>query len=57
MPQDNEKLLFIDTNIWLNFYRGRGSDLSLKLLHRVKSISDRLIGALKESSYNENSIV
>jgi PIN domain len=38
-----EKLLFIDTNIWLDFYRSRGADLSLKLLDHVKSISDKLI--------------
>jgi len=38
-----EKQLFIDTNIWLDFYRSRGADLSLKLLDHVRSISDKLI--------------
>ena len=38
-----EKLLFIDTNIWLDFYRGRGGELSLKLLENVKTLADRLI--------------
>ncbi len=38
-----QKLLFIDTNIWLNFYRGRGADLSLKLLDHVQKISSKLV--------------
>src|SRR2546429_8782505 len=42
-PMATEKLLFIDTNIWLDFYRSRGADLSLKLLDHVKSIASRLI--------------
>jgi PIN domain-containing protein len=37
-------LLFIDTNIWLDFYRG-GSDASLTLLNHIESptVRDRLI--------------
>jgi hypothetical protein len=41
MPTD--KLLFIDTNIWLDFYRSRGADLSIDLLEPVKTIANKLV--------------
>jgi predicted nucleic acid-binding protein len=37
-----KKLLFIDTNIWLDFYRAR-NDASLALLEHVDSIADKVI--------------
>jgi len=37
-----EKLLFIDTNIWLDFYRAQ-NDAGLKLLKHVEALRDRLI--------------
>lgn len=36
-----EKLLFIDTNIWLDFYRAR-NDTGLKLLKQVEALTARL---------------
>ncbi|HEV2617512.1 MAG TPA: PIN domain-containing protein [Candidatus Acidoferrales bacterium] len=35
-------LLFIDTNIWLDFYRAR-NETGLKLLNHVEALADRLI--------------
>ena len=40
MPRPN--LLFIDTNIWLDFYRAR-NETGLKLLGHVEAIADKLI--------------
>ncbi|WP_225309270.1 PIN domain-containing protein [Hypericibacter adhaerens] len=37
-----EKLLFVDTNIWLDFYRAR-SDAGLALLKHLEAIADRII--------------
>ena len=37
-----EKLLFIDTNIWLDFYRAR-NDAGIKLLKHMEAVKDRLI--------------
>jgi hypothetical protein len=39
------KLLFIDANIWLDFYRviNDAGRIGLKLLERVEAVSDRLI--------------
>jgi PIN domain len=37
-----KKLLFIDTNIWLDFYRVR-NDVGLSLLKHLEKVSDRLI--------------
>jgi hypothetical protein len=37
-----EKLLFIDANIWLDFYRAN-KDAGLKLLKRVEEVKDHLI--------------
>lgn len=46
MAKKNDKLdalIFIDTNIYLDFYRIRKSDISLKYLEEIESIKDRLI--------------
>lgn len=37
-----KKLLFVDTNIWLDFYRVR-SDAGLALLHHLEKIADSII--------------
>lgn len=37
-----QKLLFIDTNIWLDFYRVR-NEIGLNLLKHVEAVSDRII--------------
>lgn len=37
-----KKLLFVDTNIWLDFYRTR-NDAGLQLLNHLEAISDKLI--------------
>ena len=41
-PQKEGTLLFIDTNIWLSFYRME-TEAGLSLLRRVESISDQII--------------
>jgi hypothetical protein len=38
-----DALIFIDTNIYLDFYRIRKSDISLKYLEEIESLADRLI--------------
>lgn len=49
-----KKLLFIDTNIWLDFYRAR-TDAGLSLLHHVEKVSDRLIVSYQlEMEYKRN---
>jgi hypothetical protein len=49
-----EKLLFIDTNIWLDFYRAR-KDAGLKLLKNVEALSDKLIVTYQlESEFKRN---
>ncbi len=37
-----DKLLFVDANIWLDFYRG-GNDFSIQLLDHLEAIQDKLI--------------
>lgn len=37
-----QKLLFVDTNIWLDFYRARG-DSALTLLNHLETVSDKII--------------
>jgi hypothetical protein len=37
-----QKLLFVDTNIWLDFYRHR-NEAGLKLLEHLKKVSDRIV--------------
>lgn len=49
-----EKLLFIDTNIWLDFYRAR-NDTGLKLLRQVEALAHRLIVTYQlESEFKRN---
>lgn len=36
------KLLFVDANIWLDFYRAR-TDAALALLRHLEKVSDRII--------------
>jgi hypothetical protein len=49
-----EKLLFIDTNIWLDFYRAR-NDTGLKLLKQVEALTDKLIVTYQlESEFKRN---
>ena len=37
-----QKLLFVDTNIWLDFYRAR-NETGLKLLQHAESVANRII--------------
>lgn len=49
-----QKLLFVDTNIWLDFYRAR-SDAGLSLLDRLEGVSDKLIVSYQlEMEYKKN---
>lgn len=49
-----QKLLFVDTNIWLDFYRAR-NETGLALLKHVESVSDRLIVSYQlESEFKKN---
>jgi hypothetical protein len=48
------QLLFVDTNIWLDFYRAR-NETGLKLLDHTEAISDRLIVTYQvESEFKKN---
>jgi hypothetical protein len=50
-----DALLFVDTNVLLDFYRIRNSDISMKYLERLENCSDRLIlGAQVEMEYKKN---
>lgn len=50
-----DALLFIDTNILLDFYRIRKSDISVKYLEQIEACKDRLItGAQVEMEYKKN---
>jgi hypothetical protein len=50
-----EALLFIDTNILLDFYRERKSDVSMKFLEQMEAYKDRLIlGSQVEMEYKKN---
>ena len=52
MPID--ALLFIDTNILLDFYRERKSDVSMRFLEQIEAIKDRLIlGSQVEMEYKK----
>jgi len=52
--QVGEKLLFIDTNIWLDFYRAR-NDAGLALLEKAEGITDRIIVTYQlESEFKKN---
>src|SRR5205814_1988440 len=47
-------LLFIDTNIWLDFYRAR-NETGLKLLAHTEALADRLIVTYQlESEFKKN---
>jgi hypothetical protein len=49
-----QKLLFIDTNIWLDFYRSR-NEAGLALLNHVEAVSDRIIVTYQlESEFKKN---
>jgi hypothetical protein len=49
-----QKLLFIDTNIWLDFYRAR-TEAGLALLKSVEAVSDRIIVSFQlESEFKKN---
>jgi predicted nucleic acid-binding protein len=48
------KLLFIDTNIWLDFYRSR-NDATLALLEHAEAIADKIIVTYQlESEFKKN---
>lgn len=52
MAQPN--LLFIDTNIWLDFYRAK-NETALQLLRRVEKIADKLVVTYQlESEFKKN---
>ena len=38
-----EKLLFVDANIWLDFYRPRQSDVALELLKQLEGLADKIV--------------
>lgn len=49
-----QKLLFVDTNIWLDFYRAR-NDAGLALLKHAEAVSDRIIVTYQlESEFKRN---
>jgi hypothetical protein len=49
-----EKLLFVDANIWLDFYRARG-DAGLSLLKRVEKLSGLIVVSFQlESEFKRN---
>jgi hypothetical protein len=50
-----DALLFIDTNILLDFYRDRKSDISMKFLEQIEACKERLIlGSQVEMEYKKN---
>lgn len=50
-----DTLLFVDTNVLLDFYRIRKSDISLKYLEQLEACKDRLIiGSQVEMEYKKN---
>ncbi len=52
---DMDALLFVDTNILLDFYRDRKSDISMKFLEQIEACKDRLIlGSQVEMEYKKN---
>ena len=49
-----QKLLFVDTNIWLDFYRAR-NETGLALLDHAESVADRMIVTYQlESEFKKN---
>jgi hypothetical protein len=50
-----DTLLFVDTNVLLDFYRIRKTNISLKYLERLEACKDRLIiGSQVEMEYKKN---
>lgn len=50
-----DTLLFVDTNVLLDFYRIRKTDISLKYLEQLEACKDRLIiGSQLEMEYKKN---
>jgi hypothetical protein len=50
-----EKLLFVDANIWLDFYRPRQSDVAPALLKKLEGLVDRIIVThVLEMEYKKN---
>ena len=50
-----DALLFVDTNIFLDFYRARTSDISTKFLQQIERCKDRLIlSSQLEMEYKKN---
>ncbi len=50
-----DALLFIDTNIFLDFYRDRKSDVNMKFLNQIEACQGRLIlGSQLEMEYKKN---
>jgi hypothetical protein len=48
------KILFVDTNIWLDFYRSR-NDAGMGLLRHLEQVSDRILVTYQlESEYKKN---
>jgi hypothetical protein len=53
--REMDALLFIDTNIYLDFYRERKSDIGMKFLEQIEACKDRLIlGSQIEMEYKKN---
>lgn len=53
--EEMDALLFIDTNILLDFYRDRKSDISMQFLTQIEACKDRLIlGSQVEMEYKKN---
>ncbi|MFN3843551.1 MAG: PIN-like domain-containing protein [Rehaibacterium terrae] len=49
-----KKLLFVDTNIWLDFYRAR-NDAGLALLKHAEAVADSIIVTYQlESEFKKN---
>lgn len=49
-----QKVLFIDTNIWLDFYRAR-NDAGLALLRHAEAISERIVVTYQlETEFKKN---
>jgi hypothetical protein len=49
-----QKLLFVDTNIWLDFYRAR-NEINLEFLNKMEKIADKIIVTYQlESEFKKN---
>ncbi len=50
-----KKLLFVDANIWLDFYRQRQSDAAIELLTKLDQMRDKIIAThVLEMEYKKN---